>query len=49
MNEVQKYVEIIQSNSSDCTYYNIWILNLFDSQLQVINTKSMIKKSLKNC
>ena len=30
-------------------YYNIWILNLFDSQLQVINTKSMIKKSLKNC
>ena len=28
-------------------YYNIWILNLFDLQLQVINTKPMIKNKLK--
>ena len=27
-------------------YYNIWILNLFDSQLQVINTKSKFKELL---
>ena len=40
--EGEKYV---QSNSSDnCIHrYNVEILNLFDSELQLINTKLMIK------
>ena len=44
-NEVEKYM---QSNSSDnCIHcYNVNILNLFDSELQLTNTKPMIKTKL---
>ena len=44
--EVEKYV---QSNSSDICihHYNVESLNLFDPELQLINTKSMIKNKLK--
>ena len=44
--EVEKYV---QSNSSDnCIHrYNVEILNLFDPELQLINTKPMIEDKLK--
>ena len=44
--EVEKYV---QSNSSDnCVHnYNVDILNHFDPELQLINTKSVIKNKLK--
>ena len=44
--EVEKY---LQSNSSDNSihHYNIVILNLFDPELQLINTKPMIKNKLK--
>ena len=44
--EVEKYV---QSNSSDnCVHqYNVEILNIFDPELQLINTKPMIKNKLK--
>ena len=47
--EVEKYVETMQSNSSDnCVYhYNIEILNLFDPEIQLINTKPVIKNKLK--
>ena len=47
--EVEKYVEIKQSNSSDnCIHrYNIEILNIFDPELQLINIKPMIKNKLK--
>ena len=43
--EVEKYAKMMPSNSSDnCVYqYNIKILNLFDPELQLINTKPMIK------
>ena len=43
--EVEKHVEIMQSISSDNFEhrYNIEILNLFDPELQLINTKPMIK------
>ena len=39
----------LQSNSSDnCVHhYNVEILNLFDPQLQLLNTKSMTKNKLK--
>ena len=39
----------MQSNSSDnCAHcYNIEILNLFDPELQPINTKPIIKNKLK--
>ena len=39
----------VQSNSSDnCIHlYNVEILNLFDSKLQLINTKLMIKNKFK--
>ena len=39
----------MQSNSSDnCVYcYNIEILNLFDPELHVTNTKTIIKNKLK--
>ena len=42
---------MIQSNSSDnyVHRYNIEILNLFETELQVINTKPMIKNKLKEC
>ena len=47
--EVEKYVETMQSNSSgNCVYhYNIEILNLFDPEIQLINTKPMNKNKLK--
>ena len=47
--EVEKYATLMQSNSSDtCVHhYNIEILNLFDPELQLINTKPMIKNKLK--
>ena len=46
---VEKYFEIIQTNSSDnCIHcYNVEILNIFDPELQLINTKPMIKNKLK--
>ena len=39
----------MQSNSSsNCIHhYNVGILNLFDPELQLINTKPMIKNKLK--
>ena len=45
--EVEKYVEMMQSRSSDnCIYhYNVEILCLFDPELQLINTKLMIKNN----
>ena len=47
--EVEKYAKMIQSNSSDnCVHrYDIMILNLFNPELQLINTKSMSKNKLK--
>ena len=47
--EVEKYVDIMQSNSSDsCIHrYNVEILNIFDPDIQLINTKPMIKNKLK--
>ena len=44
--EVEKYV---QSNSSyNCIHhYNVEILNLFDPELQLINTKPVIKNKLR--
>ena len=46
LDEVEKY---IQSNSCDnCVHhYNVEILNIFDPELQLINTKPMIKSKLK--
>ena len=48
-NEVDEYVKMMQSNSSDnCVHHcNIEILNLFDPALQLIHTKPMIKNKLK--
>ena len=39
----------MRSNSSDnCVHhYNVEVLNLFDTELQLINTKPMIKSKLK--
>ena len=47
--EVEKYAKMIQScSSSNCVHqYNTEILNLFDLELQLINTKPMIKSKLK--
>ena len=47
--EVEKYGKMMQSSSSDnCVHcYDIEILNLFDLELLVINTKPMIKNNLK--
>ena len=47
--EVEKYAEMMQSNSFDyCVHgYNIENLNLFHPELQLINTKPMIKSKLK--
>ena len=43
--ELEKYAEMKQSSSSDnCVcYYNVKILNIFDPELQLINTKPIIK------
>ena len=45
---LKKVAQIIQSNSSkNCVNcYNIEILNLFDSELQLINATPMIKSKL---
>ena len=50
LDEVERYVDIMKSNSSDnCVHrYNIESLNLFDPELQLIITKPMIKNKL-NC
>ena len=47
--EVERYVEMMQSSSSDncICHYNIKILNLFDPEWKLINTKSIIKNKLK--
>ena len=47
--EVKKYVEMMQSSYSyNCLYhFNIKILNLFDPELQLINTERIIKNKLK--
>ena len=47
--EVEKYAKMMQSNSSDnyVHRYNIMIFDLFGQELQLINTKSMIKIKLK--
>ena len=47
--EVEKYAKMMQSNSSDnCVHRcNIKILNLFDKELHLINTKPAIKNKLK--
>ena len=47
--EVEKYVEIIRSTSSDnCIHhYNVEILNIFNLELQLINIKPIIKNKLK--
>ena len=48
--EVEKYVDMMQSNSSDdCTHrYNVEVLNICDPELQLINTKPMIKNKFKS-
>ena len=47
--DLQRYVEVMQSNSSGhCILrYNVEILNRFDPELQLINTKPMTKNKLK--
>ena len=47
--EAEKYVEIMQSNSSDncMRSSNVEILNIFDPKLQLINTKPIIKNKSK--
>ena len=47
--EVEKYAKMMKSDSSDnCLLcYNVEIFCLFDPELQLINTKSMIKDKLK--
>ena len=49
--EVEKYVKIIQSNSSDnCIHcYNDESLNIFHPEAQLINTEAMIKNKLILC
>ena len=46
---VDKYGNMMQSNSLDnCVHrYNTEILNLFDPELQLINTKPMIQRIVK--
>ena len=47
--EAKKYAEMMRSSSSDnCMWhYNDKILNLFDPELQMINTKPIMKDKLK--
>ena len=49
LDEVEKYAKMIEPNSSDkCVHhYIVEILNLFDPELQLINTKPMIKDKFK--
>ena len=45
-NEVEKYVQSHSSNN--CIHrYNVEVLNTFDPELQMINTKPMIIKQIK--
>ena len=47
--EVEKYAKMMQSSYSDnCIQgYNIMIVNLSDPELQLLNTKPIIKNKLK--
>lgn len=47
--KAKKYAEMMRSSSSDnCMWhYNVKILNLFDPELQMINTKPIMKDKLK--
>ena len=47
--EVEKHAEMLQSSYSDncICHFNIKILNLFDPELQLINTKPIIKNKLR--
>ena len=47
--EVEKYVEMMQSSSSNncISHSNVKILHIFAPELQLINTKPMIKNKLK--
>ena len=49
LDEVEKYVDIMQPKSSDnCIHrYNVEIFIIFDPELQPINTKPTIKNKLK--
>ena len=49
VDEIEKYLEILQLNSSDnCIHhYNVEILNLREPELQLINSKTMINNKLK--
>ena len=42
-NEVEKYAKIMKSNSSDNCVHHYNNKNLFDPELQLINSKVMIK------
>ena len=44
--EVGKYVQTSSSDKGVC-HYNVEILNLFDPELQLINTKPVAKNKLK--
>ena len=47
--KVEKYAKMMQSNSSNnCIHrYTVKILNIFDPELQLIDTKPVIKNKLK--
>ena len=47
--KAKKYAAMMRSSSSDnCMWhYNVKILNLFDPELQMINTKPIMKDKLK--
>ena len=47
--DLQKYAKMMQSNSSNNAmhHHNVEILNLSGPELELINTKSMIKNKLK--
>ena len=47
--KAKKYAEMMRSSSSDnyMWHYNVKILNLFDPELQMINTKPIMKDKLK--
>ena len=47
-NEVEKYAKILIDTDDNCkNHYNIEIFYLFDPELQLINTKPMIRNKLK--
>ena len=45
-NEVENYVQL--NSSHNCMYHYVEILNLFDPELQLNNTKPMIKNKSKD-